>query len=627
MKKLFTIKTITLLLGLVFPLILSAQIGSSSHRLPESRMSGNPILKAITSSSVTSTNNYAPGTTMNLNFTVVFASPDQEYMDGFSMTFPTGITPILTGTSSPLATENGCTGITITANAPTGQTITWGNITAPSGCGALTPGTYSFNVNVTIGAGVSGSQTATYTVYGDGYGGTPHTGTGNCIISQSVASDVGVFSVDMIGAYVAGSIIPKATIKNFGSTSQNNFNVHMNINSVPAYSQNVMITTPLAAGATTQVTFPAWTATVGSYSATTHTFLTGDANAANDSLQKNLGVFASLTSAFCFKNNTQPSKFYLEAPDAGFSDMGSITAWYSRGGSYIAVSPGVYKWYVLGADFNLVSMDTLTGVPTLIGPTGVPAVGTYFLPGLTYDKTTSTLYAGYITGTYPGFVFSLYTINQTTGAATLVAASATAGTFFDLACNAAGQLYAIEHRQSLTGRLWSINKTTAVMTLIGTDLGGACSSNFQDMEFAPNGGLYYAASNSGDGLFDGLYTINTTTGLATLIGTFPVAATQIVGLGIKDIDPVYVGLDNVTSTTQSVSVFPNPATDLISVVSNNNEPIRTLKVFSVSGQLVYTENVDFIATTLNTSNYQDGYYFVVVSTDKGTSTSKFVVAR
>jgi hypothetical protein len=295
-----------------------------------------------------------------------------------------------------------------------------------------------------------------------------------------------------------------------------------------------------------------------------------------------------------------------------------------KGGSYVPIGTSGYNWFVLCADTNLYSVDTLTGIPTLIGPTGVPDTGSsfYFL-GLTYDITTTTLYGGYLSDT----LFSLYTVDQTTGAATLVATADSVGTFLDIACDGSGNLFAIEHRDLANGRLWSINKTTAAMTPIGTDLGAAPSSNYQEIEFSPDGKLYFTATISGNGDMDGLYTINTTTGTAILIGTFPTGTFQVTGLGIKNDYPIYVGINDDEAAPNSITVFPNPATNLISIVSNNHDDINTIKVYSVSGQLVYQEEVNFMATSINTTNFDDGYYFVVVSTDKGTYTNKFVIAR
>lgn len=444
-------------------------------------------------------------------------------------------------------------------------------------------------------------------------------------VNSPFSDDMGAISVDISLVMTPGGVIPKATVKNFGTTAQSNVQVSLNIYPPTATYWEYVIVPNLAAGATTQVTFPLWNAALGTWTLWAGTHLAGDQNPNNDSVSTVVSVVPSMNPAFCFLNNNQPAKFYLEAPGGGFTTFGPATTWLSRGGAYIATGPGAYKWFVLASDFNLYSVDTATGVPTLVGATGVPTAGTVFLSGLTYDKTTSTLYAGYLSGSYPAFAFSLYTINQTTGAATLVATSSTTGTFFELACSPAGQLYVIEHLSSAYGKLWAVNKTTAALTLVGTNLGAIVSSNFQDIDFSPAGVLYFTASMGSDGVMDGLYTINTTTGLATLVGTFPGVNTQVVGLGIKAVDPGVSISEN--SSSEGFSLFPNPASEKISVISKDNEIIKTVKVFSLSGQVVCEEDVNFIATTLNTGNYKSGFYFVQVTTDKGIYTTKIAVVK
>jgi hypothetical protein len=628
MKKIFTCKTLSIFLLIsVLPLFVNAQSAKSVRRIPGAKPSNGFVLKEISASSLVATNKYVPGTTMNLTFSLTFDSPDSEYLGGISMTFPAGITPNISGTSDPLTSIGAC-GITTPLNLPIiGQRLIWGDTTSTSYCGGIDIGTHTFQVNVTIGSGVSGVQTIDYIGYGDGYGAPSHIAIGTCSLDEASPNDIGIISVDNKMANLLGNIIPLVTIKNYGSNAQNNFNVRLKINSVPAYDQTVMITTTLDPDSTTQVVFPAWNATSGNWTVTATNLLATDVNPANDSVQKSIGVYSALTSAFCFKDNLQPSKFYLEGPSDGFMAIGSTVALAPQGGSYVPIGTSGYKWFVLSADTNLYTVDTLTGIPTLIGPTGIPDTGFFVFPGLTYDITNITLYGGYLSGTYPFLTFSLYKVDQITGAATLVATADSIGTFLDIACDGNGNLFAIEHRPIGNGRLWSINKTTAAMTLIGTDLGAAPSSNFQDMEFSPNGGLYFTATNGGDGDMDGLYTINTTTGTATLLGTFPTMTFQVTGLGIKNDYPIYVGMNDGETSHNSITVFPNPATNLISVISNNHDIINTIKVYSVSGQLVYQEKVNFMATSLNTANFDDGYYFVVVSTDKGTYTNKFVVAR
>jgi len=125
---------------------------------------GNAQNRNITGSNIICNNFYIEGTTMDLSFTLDAVSDDLEYLDYVEITFPAGITP-----------NSGSDISTVSANAITGQVISWG-IDQSSGLGPITNGNqYDFTVNVTVDAGLTGLQVANYYLAGDGYGGAPHT--------------------------------------------------------------------------------------------------------------------------------------------------------------------------------------------------------------------------------------------------------------------------------------------------------------------------------------------------------------------------------------------------------------------------------------------------------------------
>jgi hypothetical protein len=110
-----------------------------------------------------------------------------------------------------------------------------------------------------------------------------------------------------------------------------------------------------------------------------------------------------------------------------------------------------------------------------------------------------------------------------------------------------------------------------------------------------------------------------------LVSPFKVGNTPVGGLGIKT--TYGASIPGNTYKNNNISIFPNPIKDFISVVSKDNEMIKTVKVISLSGQLVYSENVNHIATTINTSNMNAGFYFVQVLTNAGLYTQKIVVTK
>jgi hypothetical protein len=70
-------------------------------------------------------------------------------------------------------------------------------------------------------------------------------------------------------------------------------------------------------------------------------------------------------------------------------------------------------------------------------------------------------------------------------------------------------------------------------------------------------------------------------------------------------------------------VYPNPANDQVTVKSNT--VINSLQVFSNMGQMVFSTNVNSEETTINTSTFNAGVYFIKVNTTEGSQNVKLIV--
>lgn len=117
-----------------------------------------------------------------------------------------------------------------------------------------------------------------------------------------------------------------------------------------------------------------------------------------------------------------------------------------------------------------------------------------------------TLYG--VTGS-EGVASSLYTVNITNGATTLVGSTGFSGVG-SLAFNPSGAtLYGVAN---VGHRLIAINTSTGVGTAVSANATG--TGNIADIAFRSDGTLFAA----GGGDPGSLYTINTTTGVATLVG-------------------------------------------------------------------------------------------------------------
>jgi subtilisin-like proprotein convertase family protein len=157
---------------------------------------------------------------------------------------------------------------------------------------------------------------------------------------------------------------------------------------------------------------------------------------------------------------------------------------------------------------NLVTLNTTTGVETVIGPMVPPTGQTW--GGLRWDPSTSTLYA--MSNVSGGG--TLHTVNPATGAITVVAPFTGVTLLIDIAISPAGQMYGIDISDD---GLYSINKATGVATLIGPT---GINANFaQGMDFDDSTNTLYWPAYIGAGV-NSLATVNTTTGAATVIGSF-----------------------------------------------------------------------------------------------------------
>ena len=86
------------------------------------------------------------------------------------------------------------------------------------------------------------------------------------------------------------------------------------------------------------------------------------------------------------------------------------------------------------------------------------------------------------------------------------------------------------------------------------------------------------------------------------------------------IDKDYQGVgENVVA---DVMVYPNPAKDIIVVVTNDSS-VQRVDLYDVTGQIV----VSSTETEINVSELESGIYFVNILTEKGAFTKKVTVVR
>jgi len=316
--------------------------------------------------------------------------------------------------------------------------------------------------------------------------------------------DVAPVSIDIPSIVGVGANTPQATVINNG-TMTSTFNVTMHFT---GYSSTKTVTN-LLPGASQQVTFDLWNAVLGNYNVEVYTTLLADSVPANDTLSKMVDVqslvkvygYVAYDPATTGALPEGPAFTYLQTP------QNIVSLADQTGEAFVGAATWgtMNKWYgVTYGDNDLITIDTLTGTKNIIGNLGIP------FEGMTFDPTTSTLYGVSNDGTYS----NLYMINPGSAVATLIG-QCTDMLLINLACSQSGVLYAVCIDDD---NLYTINKTTGAATIVGPI--GFNASYAQDMEVNQNTGICYMAAYNDDNSTGELRTVDLTTGATTLIGEF-----------------------------------------------------------------------------------------------------------
>ncbi len=231
-----------------------------------------------------------------------------------------------------------------------------------------------------------------------------------------------------------------------------------------------------------------------------------------------------------------------------------------------------------GGTSNLVELNPATGaLVRTIGNVG------YLVNGMTYDTTTGTLYATTSTNSvaHPN---GLITINMATGAGTPVGTGA--GRLVNVpAVNATGQLFGwTEDGDDLV--IW--NKAAGTVTVPGDSGVGTAQ---QSLAFDNNNVLYLLNDDSD------LYTINTTTGLATLLGTIPNLGAN--GIGHHgDFNPD----NNLLYALDATADYDTPTRNLLLVNVLARQVVQTIPTIDNLHTLAFVGAAPFVPTQVPVDN-------------------------
>ncbi len=84
----------------------------------------------------------------------------------------------------------------------------------------------------------------------------------------------------------------------------------------------------------------------------------------------------------------------------------------------------------------------------------------------------------------------------------------------------------------------------------------------------------------------------------------------------------YVGLPNILTEDNSITLYPNPTNKEVNISSENI--INSIELFNSLGQKVYQTNLKAKGKTIDVNSFSKGVYVIVVNTDKGYSRKKLI---
>ena len=105
---------------------------------------------------------------------------------------------------------------------------------------------------------------------------------------------------------------------------------------------------------------------------------------------------------------------------------------------------------------------------------------------------------------------------------------------------------------------------------------------------------------------------------------------QLPGYGAPYIRPNFgknapTGIKNDTTVKAELSLYPNPASELVNIKTNGNQ-IKNITIHNLLGQTVLTATGNETSEqSMNISTLSSGTYLVVIATDAKTETVKLIV--
>lgn len=289
--------------------------------------------------------------------------------------------------------------------------------------------------------------------------------------------------------------------------------------------------------------------------------------------------------------NAGNTNFQIVANDATHANVFQITGTNGdKGGRYAWIGGLAAAWTARTAGNNIIEVEydfyTGAGGGPSLNTTGLyiyDATGTKVLGGFSFNTTTRVISGvGYYAGTTTGnYLFYLGTGN----------------TNITLAANTWVRVGV------------SFNKITGKITwkgpgFNGNVIGAATGIDPDEIDFTSFSGTTTTPVT------------NNTAAAITLIDNFVTRASAADTL---------LGIENVTLAENKFSVFPNPASNLISISNSENILVNEITITDLNGRVVKQSKYNNTSEIqINLSDLASGMYLMKINSDQGSATKKII---
>lgn len=428
-----------------------------------------PSTKTLTSTITTPSAVYVAGTTYDLTVDYNHATSDDEWVDGISLTFPSGITV-------NSATDAG--GAAWNSEAGDGVETTWGDMAGGSGGGPVSA-SVQWTVNITIDAGFTGDLTVAYSVVGDGYGAEPHSVAGDFILTEAAGDDLSATGVTPNYVFSGNSATPVVTVFNNGSTTQDAFDVDVVINdgTSDVYTSSKSVAAAGLVGLTSMdVTMDdEWTTPAdGNFTITASVTLPGDVDTGNDEIA--IGCFVGTFFDTQAGNSQDFNYGSIDLADGTYVINGALTTDpFPMAEEFDGTN--IYRVYNDSTYGTVNAIGEYTAVGTFSGVAGTPS-------SIAYDHVNSMMYVCMLDGSN---LPQLCTADMGTGVLTLVG-TGTEGMIIGMDFAHDGYIYGVD----LGDNLYQIDPATGAVTIVGPI--GIDINYGQDVSYDEEAELLYTIS-------------------------------------------------------------------------------------------------------------------------------------